>query len=453
MDHLHTVAFQTVGAGAPDATAHARATVGLAPAGAAAGVAPAGAAAGLPPAGAATTGVDARLASSLSSPSATAAASTRAADLVPFRLGLPGYSACTGALTSLLSPTRLPRQPPLGFSTTRPLVADATWASTTLSTDSTMSSAIAAIQAALAASQERERAVSCALEQERALAATLTAQMATAQCLVIGPPPVTQETPPPTPEAPHASGLDANHIAALHAQVAGLQNIRSLVSVVLDPASSHYPRWRGQVLLTLWLYALDDHVLDDVATPLSPAWSLMDFVVLSWLPGTITVELQDIIRNQADTGRQAWLALEEQFLENRDASALHLDAQFHLFSQGDLSVDEYCRQKKGMADSFRDVREPVADRTLMLNLLCGLSPRYGHLKALIKRTVPFPTFHAVRNELILEELTIVSKAAAPAPTLYSAPPGGQAPSGGHAPCPPSTGAPTRPTTVVLTAPR
>jgi hypothetical protein len=34
----------------------------------------------------------------------------------------------------------------------------------------------------------------------------------------------------------------------------------------------------------------------------------MDTVVLSWLHDTITVELQDIIRDQADTARQAWLA-------------------------------------------------------------------------------------------------------------------------------------------------
>jgi hypothetical protein len=71
------------------------------------------------------------------------------------------------------------------------------------------------------------------------------------------------------------------------------------VSVILDPVSSHYPRWRGQVLLTLRRYALDDHVLDDVATPPSPAWSLMDSVVLFWLHGTITVELQGIIERDA----------------------------------------------------------------------------------------------------------------------------------------------------------
>jgi hypothetical protein len=50
----------------------------------------------------------------------------------------------------------------------------------------------------------------------------------------------------------------------------------------------------------------------------------MDNVVISWLHGTITVELQDIIRDQSDTGRQSWLALEDQFLGNREARALHL---------------------------------------------------------------------------------------------------------------------------------
>jgi hypothetical protein len=113
--------------------------------------------------------------------------------------------------------------------------------------------------------------VSRALEQDRVLATTLTVQITTAQCLVIDPPLVAQETPPPTLEAPHASGLDADHITALHAQAAELHHIRSPVFVVLDPVSSHYPRWTGQVLLTLRRYALDDHVLDDVATPSSLA--------------------------------------------------------------------------------------------------------------------------------------------------------------------------------------
>jgi hypothetical protein len=70
---------------------------------------------------------------------------------------------------------------------------------------------------------------------------------------------------------------------------------------------------------------------------------------------------------------------------------------------------------------------------LVLNLLRGLSPRYGHLKDLIKRIVPFPTLHVVQNELLLEELTMTHEAHTPASALYSATTGAQASSGGRAP--------------------
>jgi hypothetical protein len=88
---------------------------------------------------------------------------------------------------------------------------------------------------------------------------------------------------------------------------------------------------------------------------------------------------------------------------------------------------------KGLADSLCDLGEPVADRTLVLNLLCGLSPCYGHLKALIKRTMPFPTFHVVRNEHLLEEITMTHEAHPPTSALYSTTTGTPASSGGLAP--------------------
>jgi hypothetical protein len=87
---------------------------------------------------------------------------------------------------------------------------------------------------------------------------------------------------------------------------------------------------------------------------------------------------------------------------------------------------------KGLTDSLCDLGKPMADRTLVLNLMRGLSPRYGHLKDLLKKTVPFSTFHVVRNELLLKELTMAIEAPSPAPTLYNATTGGQASSEGQA---------------------
>jgi hypothetical protein len=88
---------------------------------------------------------------------------------------------------------------------------------------------------------------------------------------------------------------------------------------------------------------------------------------------------------------------------------------------------------KGMADSLHDLGEPIVDLTLVWNLLRGLSPPYDHLKALIKRIVPFSTFHIMCNELLLEELTIEMRNPASALVLYNAPSGSQAPSGGGRP--------------------
>jgi hypothetical protein len=88
------------------------------------------------------------------------------------------------------------------------------------------------------------------------------------------------------------------------------------------------------VVLIVPRFTLADHVLDGPVAPLYPSWVKMDNMVLSWLHDTITVKLHEIICDQSDTACHTWLALEGQFLENWEAWALHLDAQFHLFSQG-----------------------------------------------------------------------------------------------------------------------
>lgn len=72
---------------------------------------------------------------------------------------------------------------------------------------------------------------------------------------------------------------------------------------------------------------------------------------------------------------------------------------------------------KGMADSLHDQSEHIPKRTLVLKFLCGLSRRYDHMKALIKQTVSFPSFHDVRNELLLKDLTIDNESHTPTMAL------------------------------------
>jgi hypothetical protein len=104
--------------------------------------------------------------------------------------------------------------------------------------------------------------------------------------------------------------------------------------------------------------------------------------VVAWILGTLSPELHEIVREPTETARQAWRAIEAQFLGNRELHVLQLDTKFHVFKQGDLS--DYSHRMKGMADDLRAMGETVTDHHLVLNLLQGLNKRFDHMKIFIK---------------------------------------------------------------------
>jgi hypothetical protein len=57
-----------------------------------------------------------------------------------------------------------------------------------------------------------------------------------------------------------------------------------------------------------------------------------------------------------------------------------LDADLRTLEQGDLSVGEFCRKMKSMADALRDLRYPVPEHVLVLNVVWGLPSSYEALR-------------------------------------------------------------------------
>jgi hypothetical protein len=264
------------------------------------------------------------------------------------------------------------------------------------------------------AAHRRARAARTLLEEEQAAAALEKAAVAARQ-LVLSSSSGLNHTPP------SSSSYEETVIADLHLQAAAVLNVRSLVNIVLDSTSTTYASWRDLMMMVLERYALD-HVNSDVASSTDPGWRRMDSVVLNWISNSITPELYQVVRERGATARQLWLAIENQFLENREQRTLHLDAAFRNFVQGDLTVSEYCRNFKNMADALADLGSPVDDRILVLNILRGLNPRFEHLGAIIRRYMPFPSFLKVRDDLILEELHLDSSSPpADATALYTCP--------------------------------
>lgn len=197
----------------------------------------------------------------------------------------------------------------------------------------------------------------------------------------------------------------------------GIPNIKSLVPVTLDLVSPQYNRWRGLFLNTLEHYALADHVLCDEDYSDDVPWRRLDCTVLSWLYGTIAPELHEVVTNQdrgPPTARRVWQGSKQQFIGNREHRAIILDAEFRTLVLGDLTVIDYRRRLKAIADQLADLGEPVRNRTLVLNMLRGLNDRFSHLVDLIQRQRPFPRYPDVLSDLYLVEMTMKSKPSASA---------------------------------------
>jgi hypothetical protein len=130
----------------------------------------------------------------------------------------------------------------------------------------------------------------------------------------------------------------------------------------------------------------------------------MDNVILKWISNSISADLHQVVRERGCTTRHLWLAIENQFFGNREQRTLHLDAAFRTFVQGDLSINEYYRKFKVMADDLADLGAPVEDWILILNILRGLNQLFKHVGSIIRRYTPLSNFFKVLDDLLLEEI-------------------------------------------------
>jgi hypothetical protein len=208
-------------------------------------------------------------------------------------------------------------------------------------------------------------------------------------------------------------------VSELHLQAAAVLNIRQLVNIVLDSSSTNYASWRDLMEQALQRYALIKHITDDNPSN-DPGWIRMDSVVLNWISNSISMDLHQVIQERDCTMHHLWLAIENQFLGNREQRTLQLDTAFHNFVQGDLSVSEYYRKFNTMADGLADLGSPVEDRILVLNILQRLNQRFEHVGSIIRRYSSCPNFLKVQDDLLLEEIHMDSTGPSAAPTaLYT----------------------------------
>jgi hypothetical protein len=151
-------------------------------------------------------------------------------------------------------------------------------------------------------------------------------------------------------------------------------------------------------------YELTDHVTTD--TPVADRtaeWTRLDYVVRSWLYGSVSEGILDIIMAENQTAHEAYALIRNLFLDNQLTRAVYLEAEFRALVQGDLSITAFCHKLKSLADALHDVGQPVTDQTLVLTCLRGLNPRFSDITTLVTMQHPVPSFLQTRSLLLLRE--------------------------------------------------
>lgn len=93
------------------------------------------------------------------------------------------------------------------------------------------------------------------------------------------------------------------------------------------------------------------------------------------------------------------------YRDNVETRAVYLELEFRSLAQGSLSIANYCRKQKSLADDLATVDNKINDKTLALNTMHGLNPKFAHKRVLLSMKTPFPSFLETRSTLMLEELT------------------------------------------------
>ncbi|KAE8778134.1 hypothetical protein D1007_49001 [Hordeum vulgare] len=188
-------------------------------------------------------------------------------------------------------------------------------------------------------------------------------------------------------------------------------SISDVVDFKLALDGTNFIRWRNFLNLILARYHAENHVQDGAADRLSnPQWRDDDNTIVLWFFATVDGALLDVVAPADSTAYTIWKRLHEYFLANEAELAMHLGQEFRACVRGDLSVNDYCRRLQNIAAALADVREPVSDRTLTLQMLDGIGKKFELQAAIIQSTVPLPSFAQARSRLALAELTLDKRA-------------------------------------------
>jgi hypothetical protein len=157
-----------------------------------------------------------------------------------------------------------------------------------------------------------------------------------------------------------SSSMGAFSLTSLHAQAVGLHSIKGHVPVELALDTGVHRQWRTFFRATLRKYALLDHVDAPAPSDPTPEWALLDATVVSWLYGSVSLGLLDAVMTPGEDplAVELWTSINGLFNDHKINRQLHLSTELGKIKMGDMTMTDYLKKIKALADGLVDLGSP-----------------------------------------------------------------------------------------------
>ncbi|XP_019420746.1 PREDICTED: uncharacterized protein LOC109330937 [Lupinus angustifolius] len=165
-------------------------------------------------------------------------------------------------------------------------------------------------------------------------------------------------------------------------------------SINIKLARENYSLWRSTIVSALETFDLETFILhpspppethlvtaQDGSTTTEPnpdfsVWKKRDRFVLLWIKSNLFERALSLVV-RATSSHMAWTAIEKTFQAQTRACRMALKVQLQTLTKGSLSMLEYLKRKRSIADSLAENLHPISDEDLIGYILSGLDSSYG----------------------------------------------------------------------------
>ncbi|XP_023762590.1 uncharacterized protein LOC111911040 [Lactuca sativa] len=199
-------------------------------------------------------------------------------------------------------------------------------------------------------------------------------------------------------------------------------NIKHVVPLVLYLEQMNYDIWRELFEIHCIGYGVDDHLRPPVepikasseketleSTSAKDAWLQMDSIIKSWLYGTLSISLLNMIFKKQATALEIWESLEKVFHDNKTSKIIQIDRELRNISIRNSTITEYCNKIKSLVDRLEHMGSKVPEINLVAYMLNGLTSKYRHVVINIRHHDPPLSFWDARSILVLEEQEMIQE--------------------------------------------